>query len=465
MVRFVQLCTDVPGGFVTNDEMYAELARAITRFDRTPLPPEVSTRARTVVLDTLAVIIRGFLEPDVAALARGFATQAGGATVFTQPPRRVDPLRAILANTSAAAALELVEGNRFSKGHVALQVLPALLAAADREPRPGERFLAAFVLGYEIAARMGAAAERNFRTFGHGMWAAAGSAAAIAHLAGRIPERTVECVKIASNLSLAPAFVTHAEGATVRNLTAGCGAMIGALVPEMEAAGYTGSTAAMAVTLGESLGSRFAPERFVRGFGTEFLLMSNYFKLEASGRHVHPATGALQDLLERTPLDPQAIEAIEVATYDPAAQLANQAPVNGLAAKTSIPFSIAARLTFGELGPDVYTQDRVTDRRVRALMRRVNVVLDPAAGRDGRALRSASIRVRLTDGSELRGYCENPRGDFDFPATAAELDAKYQALTRPAIGQAASNRLRSCIERLESVADVGAELRAAVAPG
>ena len=447
------------------ETMYALVEERIGEFLREPLDRRLAERARLIALDTLAVIVRGYREPDVRALADGSVARDDGALPLALPLRRIDALRAILCNTASAAALELCEGHRRAKGHIALQVLPALLAAAEVHRVPGRRVLPALVLGYEIAARMGAASERYFRTHGHGIWAAAGSAVAVATVLGRDPRQIVECLKIASNLSLAPSFSTHAEGATVRNLTAGLGGMIGYWVPEFLQAGYCGSLSAMAVTLGEALGSEFSPEQFVEGLGEHWCVLDNYFKFDASGRHVQPAAQALRELIGSQAHDAAGVSRIRVETYRPASQLSNRAPPNALAAKTSIPYAIAAQWRVGHLGVEAFDAERLSDPGLRALMQRVEVLEgqpDPEAAADP-AARWARVIVEWEGGDRRVGYCANPPGEGEQAASPAMLRAKYDALTVPMLGERRASRLHGLMENIEQVSDVGQGLEQALA--
>ncbi len=447
------------------EAMYAITEERIAGFLREPLAPDLAARARLIALDTIAVMVRGFHEPDVRALADAGPTQLDGSLLFMRPARRVDPLRAVLCNTASAAALELCEGHRRAKGHIALQVLPALLAATQTAAVEGRRVLPALVLGYEIAARMGASSERHFRTHGHGIWAAAGSAVAVATVLGRDPHEIVECLKIASNLSLAPSFSTHAEGATVRNLTAGLGGLIGYWVPQFQRAGYSGSLSAMAVTLGQALGSAFSPERFVAGLGHEWAVLDNYFKFDASGRHVQAAAQALRDLIEAGIPGRSGVRRIRVETYSPASQLSNREPVNALAAKTSIPYAIAAQWWVGHLGVEAFDHERLSDPSLRALMARVDVIEgrpDPADAADP-AARWARVSVEWDDGACRVAYCGSPPGEGDQAASPQRLRDKYDALTVPMLGEPSSRRLHQLFQDIDAHSDFGDAFAVALA--
>lgn len=444
-------------------QMYARTQVFLEEALGRDLPDELSAHAKLVILDTLGVMVRGYAEPDVARLAAN-SPEEGDAWLYLNPRRRANASRAILCHAAAVASLELSEGNRYAKGHIALQVLPALLAFTDRGGVDGTTFVRSFVLGYEIAARMARASKRHFMAYGHGIYAAAGSAVAVAAAQGRSAAEIVECLKVASNLSLAPAFVTHFEGATVRNLTAGFGGAMGYQVPELVDAGFTGSEGAMAITLGRHLGSAFSQAAFVQGMGTDYLIDANYFKAFASGRHMHAATEALASILAGGVVAAD-IASIRVETYYPASMMSNTAPINALAAKTSIPYCLAALAVLGHNRVEAFEVDALHHPDVIDLMPRIEVAEDDARSAVGgwaqdtaSPVRSAHVVVTLRSGGTLEATCDRTTGDHDAPLPRNEVLEKYAQLTRVILGEGASDGLRDLVLSLEQSADVGASL-------
>ncbi|MFM8992105.1 MAG: MmgE/PrpD family protein, partial [Alphaproteobacteria bacterium] len=92
-----------------------------------------------------------------ARLASQGGSGAGSAAIAT--PHRLPGLSAAFLNGVAGTALELDEGNRFARGHPCIHVLPAAIVAAERAGASGRDFLLALCLGYELGARIGAAAS------------------------------------------------------------------------------------------------------------------------------------------------------------------------------------------------------------------------------------------------------------------------------------------------------------------
>ena len=58
-------------------------------------------------------------------------------------------------NGTAGTFLEMDEGNRFSRGHPAVHVIPAALALSQERAASAQDFFAAILVGYEVGPRLG----------------------------------------------------------------------------------------------------------------------------------------------------------------------------------------------------------------------------------------------------------------------------------------------------------------------
>jgi 2-methylcitrate dehydratase PrpD len=101
------------------------------RLDFAALPGKLRTHTGWVLADTVAAMAAGSAEPELRAWAQQQAT-SGGATLVGLG-RGSESLMAALINGSGGTFLEMDEGNRFSRGHPAVHVLPAVLALVPRE--------------------------------------------------------------------------------------------------------------------------------------------------------------------------------------------------------------------------------------------------------------------------------------------------------------------------------------------
>ena len=147
---------------------------AQTRF--AALPPEVREQVGWIRADTVAAIAAGSAEPELRAWA-GLQPHSAAATLIGLG-RSGSTDAAALINGSAGTFLEMDEGNRFARGHPAIHVLPAVLALCQERQAGAEVFLSAFVTGYEVGSRLGAASRLRASMHPHGTWGTVGAAAA-----------------------------------------------------------------------------------------------------------------------------------------------------------------------------------------------------------------------------------------------------------------------------------------------
>ena len=142
-------------------------------------------QAQLVLLDCLGAIAAGMQEPETRALApRVSRVAAAGPSRPSARGSMLQPSDAAFVNGVAGTMLELDEGNSFARGHPGIHVLPAVLAAQPLAEVSGRAFLTAFVLGYEIGARIGAASRLRPTVHPHGTWGTVGAALAVAKLDG-----------------------------------------------------------------------------------------------------------------------------------------------------------------------------------------------------------------------------------------------------------------------------------------
>ncbi len=400
------------------------------------IPEPVRRHAALVVADTVGVILGGSEEPEPRRLRTGAERAPGPAIILASGFPRAEPWWAIVANGLAGTALELDEGHRFARGHPGVHVVPAALAEAQRLDVPGAEFLAAVVLAYDVAARLGAASPVRAGMHMHGVHGTVGAAAAVARLRGLDRERTGRALGVAAGLTLATSWRTALEGATVRNAYAGVAGATGWLAVDLAEAGITPLPDMLAETFGRISGTGLDADAALDGLGRRFEVTRNYFKRHACCRYNHPAIEALESLLAGAPLDAAGIAGVRVATSALAATMDAREPVGALAAKFSIPYAIAVRLVLGHCGPEAFREPALSDSRVRALARRVEVVEDPALSALVPRLRPARVEVRLADGRVLAAQVDNPDGEFDRPYSRAALREKFRALAAPVLGAA-----------------------------
>ncbi len=436
-----------------------ELAQFCAGLRYEHLPEAVVARTLQVVSDCIAAIAAGAQEPETIVLAQRMAPtdEASGAAVIGAGRRASLSLAAFL-NGTAGTMLELDEGNQFCRGHPGIHVVPAVLAYALRTKASGRDIVTAIALGYEIGARIGIASKLRITMHPHGTWGTVGAAVAVAWLERRDAAGMIETINVASSLGLSTSRRTMLEGGTVRNSFAGFSNQIGLMVSDLVAAGFTGEADGLGTVYGTVIADEWRPDEMVAELGQRWEIARNYFKRHACCRYNHGALDALAEIVlqEGGRIDPAAIERVDVATYIWAAQLAGQEPHNMLAAKFSLPFSIATTIVHGAATVPAFREPARTDETIRALARRVFVREDPEATAKLPALRPARVTITLKDGRVLQAQAMTNRGDTEDPYPPAEVRQKFFDLAVPVWGQSHAEAIIAAVDALPGAADPSA---------
>ena len=134
----------------------ATLAEWALARDTAQLPADVREAARRCVLDWMAVSLAGADDPLIRILIDTALEEGGNprCTLVAQS-EHVSPLQAALINGTTSHALDYDDVNLAMNGHPTAAVLPAILALAETRDSSGAEIIAAFIAGYETAARIG----------------------------------------------------------------------------------------------------------------------------------------------------------------------------------------------------------------------------------------------------------------------------------------------------------------------
>lgn len=406
-----------------------QLSEFFSALQYSDLPASVTEQLAWVLADTLAAIVAGSAEPELLSLSRRLRRHTGPA-VLPGLGLSAQPDVAALVNGTAGTFLEMDEGNRFSRGHPAIHVIPAALAVCQDRGLAAQRFLLGVLAGYEVGSRIGAASRLRGAMHPHGTWGTVGAAAACARAVQLAESSFAETLNIATSLTTASSKRTMLEGGLVRNVYAGLANRNGLLALDLAESGFSGERAGIASVFGQVVSESLDEIALGRGLGSEWHINQNYFKRHSCCRYNHGTLDALDTLAaERGLPTPDQIERIEVATYNLAAELSDPAPRNTLAAKFSVPFAVATRIVRGSSGLASFTWDALRDPKTLDLAARVSVREDAAMTQRLPHERPAQVLIYLRDGSCLQAQAGVNRGDDASPYTRAELRAKFLELT------------------------------------
>jgi 2-methylcitrate dehydratase PrpD len=398
-----------------------------TRFE--DLPENVIHQAKRCLLDTLGALLAGSDTP-VVRIMNSFATKhfRGTEATVLVSGERVSPIGAALANGYACNALDIDDGYRMVKGHPGGCVLPVLLAASEAAAyTSGADFLAALVIGYEVAIRAGLIRHALFQAYhSSGSWGAIGAAAAAGRVLGLDQSTLREAMGVAEYHAPISPMMKGIEKPSMVKDSIGWGTMVAMASTLMAQEGFTGI---------EPLFSESPNRKWLEGLGNEYLILNLYFKPYAVCRWSQPAVVGVLKVMKQNDLRPQSISRIRVLTFEAAATLSRDHPKNTEEAQYNLAYPLAAALVDGQVGPRQVLPPRIFDDSLLELANRVEVEIAPEFEEVFPQKTYAEVVIHTKDGRELSSGRVEPMWEppHGLPADA-ELEAKFVGIVKPVLG-------------------------------
>ena len=133
--------------------------------------------------------------------------------------------------------------------------------------------------------------------------------------------------------------------------------------------------------------------------------------------------------------------------------LVHHRPTSPAQAKFSMEYCLAVAMIDGDCGMDQFSEERVAEGGVRALLERVSTTIDPAiAYRNG--VYPGTVTVRFKDGSSVARHAEEARGHPDLPLNLSELQLKFMSCARRAIPEKQASAAFAMLAELEKLSDI-----------
>ena len=358
--------------------------------------------------------------------------------------RRSTAVGAGWANGSAAAAMDLDDGNRWARGHPGAAIVPAAFAVGQEVGAGLEDILTAIVIGYEVGVTVGSART----TYGSsGTWTPYGVVAAAAALRDTPRPQIEHALAIAGESAPNQAFASapaprdpHPEGAAVKEGIP-WGVVTGLTAVRLAEAGHTGPRNIL------DSGPHY---RFPDGVapGGDPHILRTYFKPYACCRHIHAPLAALLDLMSRNGIDGRGIETMAVDIHAAGLRISNKAdPENSVDVQYSIPYVLALAALHGPETLMPVTAEALGMPEVVDLARRVSLSLDETFD----AVYPETIVARVTIVSGGRRYVSEPTPPAGEPLMSwDELEQKFDLVTRKAMTEAQRRRMSDAVGALRA---------------
>jgi 2-methylcitrate dehydratase PrpD len=429
------------------------LSKRIERIRVAPLAAGSREAAMRCLLDLVAAAAAGVSDRGVVGARRVALSQFGpGACEHWFRGAGSMPAGAVLANSAAAAALDLDDGYRLARGHPGAAAIPAAWAAMPWEAGPSaDDLFRAMAAGYEAGVRM---AMGRLSYAPSGAWSPHAAIAAAGCARGVEPPVMGQAFGIAAQWAPGLPGLAGIVGSDVKEGIP-WGAVTGWMALELAQAGHGGPEQIFDDP------ELFNAGRILADIDGPLLIVGSYFKPYACCRHIHAPVDALLRLMREHALLPQDIGRIEVQTYAATFNLANlEAPTTLVEAQYSVPYCVALAAWRGRDAFVPMDESSLRNPQVLDLAKRVTLVRhdDLDAAFPGKS----AARVVLTDrtGRRFSSPTTEPLGDPDRPLSWLDLEEKFLQASR---GTLAAERQREVLEAFERLrgGDLG-PLRAAL---
>ena len=434
-------------------------ARFAEGYRRQAVAPQVLHHAKRAAIDWHAALFPGSIVAPAALLERALAGELDRVEAQLALGRGANVRAAALINGAAAHTLEVDDIFREGIYHPGAPTIAAALAVAQSRHASGEAFLRAVIVGYEISTRIAAAMGRAHYRYWHntGTIGCFGAASAAAELLGLDSKRFAHALATVATFSAGLQQAFRADSMS-KPMHAGRAAEAGVTAALAAAEGVTGSLDIMEgeAGFGRAMGEAPDWERALATLGEDFHITQMTFKNHACCGHAFAAIDGALALKAQMGVAAAEIARVRVGGYRATLEVAGIAdPETAAEARFSTPYLVATALTHGSVRLAAFEPARLQDPATRALMRRVEVVLDPGLDAAFPAQRAARVAIESRDGRRGEHLQPTRKGDPDMPLSDAELEHKYFELVSPVLGEERARRLLARLWHLESETQLG----------
>jgi 2-methylcitrate dehydratase PrpD len=405
------------------------LARFVNNTRYSDVPPQAVEHAKMIVASTLASAAAGSLI-DSARILRTLAKEHGGkpeATIWFDGTKLPAPEAArINALLSDAAASD--DSDIRNTAHEGTTLASVGLAFAERTGATGQDLLAAMVVGYEAAGRIGDA-RRGGRGGVHASQIVAfGGAAAAARLLKLTDEQTAHALGIAA---ITMGGIATGTNSWAREYMGANAALCGANAALAAGRGYTvnedmlGAQGGFVDVFG---GGADAVPRLTADLGKQWDIVR--FLAIKLWPGAHPFSGTLEaavNAARQANVAPEEVAAILVAGPNRATVGGSRRPRDLVEAIHSLPYFVASAVADKDFTWVHATEAKIFNPVVTRLMDLVAADPAPPAVKYNWGW-GGTVTVVTKSGARFTSTVDAPRGSAPRGIEWSDVDAKYRAL-------------------------------------
>lgn len=446
-----------------------KLAEFIIKTTVSDIPQGALDGARDALIDTIGCALAGTPEEVCRIVVRFLRTQGGNAQATVWGVGLTTTASdAAFANGVFSHALDYDDTHSNLRGHPSAALVPAILAVGEYTHASGGDALGAYVVGLEVAGKLGRAFGDGHYLHGWHATATVGVFSATA-AAGRLLGLSVVQMRHALGIAGSESSgLVRNFGTMTKPFNAGHAARGGVIAAMLAKEGFTADTSifdgkdgflstyggADGQPLSELLGRLAQP--------WEVIKPGLFFKRWPCCYCNHRSIGGLLQMIPEHGLIPDEIEAIEIG-FPPGSDTALIAsdPRTGLQGKFSIEYVAAATLLDGKVTLESFTDEKVNRPEVRRLMQKVRRYRIEDSRTFAGTVGYNDLTVRTTRG-EFKMHVDKTPGSPVWPVSEAERDEKFLDCAGRVLSGTEARELLDLLLKCRSLPDVGPLVRSTV---
>lgn len=427
----------------------AKLASFIVNTNEQNIPEWAYEHAKVAFMDWLAVTFAGKDDPLVKILI-DYVEMMGGkkqATIIGYNMKK-DVSSAALINGAASHTLDYDDTLVSFFGHPSVTIFPSLLALSEWRGKSGKEFLTAYIIGLQVGGTIGACASLDHYMAGWHATSTLGhiaSAAACARLLGLSEKQATYALGIGATQS---SGLKRVFGTMCKPFHAGRSSQSGLLAALLAEKNFTSAEDIFEGPQGffEALRGK-VNEDVVSMLGLGWDIQNLNQKYHASCHATHSPLEAALSIIKKENIELNAIKSITVHSSTLALSAAGKTePASGLEGKFCIPYCVANALLREETGMKAFTDEKVNDPAVRAIMKKINVINDPKM----QALESI-VDVETNNGKSFHAFSDILQQIPSLEIKKERVASKFLDLCEPVLGEKKSLAMKKKIETMDKL--------------
>jgi 2-methylcitrate dehydratase PrpD len=402
------------------------------------LPTAVREASRVRFADGVTVGLAGTAQPIgrvIVDFVRGYAAAAESTVMGAA--YRTTPDLAALAN---GCMIHAVDWDDFTNNsmHPTSIVLPAVLAVGEASAATGAEVFESFIVGAEIAARIGRAVNPALFLRGPHPSGSIGTIAAAAAVA-RLLNLTAEQTAFAFALAVGGAGGLLAnKGTMAKPWQVGNAARAAIVAARLAKAGVTANPEILTARFGvvdallQGATMHYDLEALTDGLGSRWELQRNWIIKP------YPVGGARLTLIEacialarKWDIDANEIESVQVMASPFVLHIDHSVPASALDSRFSHRYCAAISLVDREAGVRQFEEARFADPLVQAVFGKIELLADPTLTMEPAAAEGGSfpttLSVRMHNGVVYEEQVLRAPGEAGRIATFDDIQSKFAA--------------------------------------